>query len=195
LLTARNMPPKADRSARVKSAKANKQVNDTAVDHSEVESMEVADLDIQRELKDNQIGHFKVYASSMTFKWDESTGRQNRPVNLEATSAKPLIESMKKGILRYPLINRMSGVVSREDLNKRIYSSDGHILALDKIVDSNEQMEFPTLVFNAKDNSNAMVEMQSGQHRMEILKTLEKRKSEHWWIVTLYDKGNHLLCI
>ena len=59
---------------------------------------------------------------------------------------------------------------------------------MSQIKDMNEKAEFPLLVAD----DDVKVEMQSGQHRMTILRQL-RGEDDQWWIVTIYDHASNFL--
>jgi hypothetical protein len=89
----------------------------------------------------------------------------------------------------------MSGVIRLDVLNNRIYSPDDpkvHVSLAD-VKKYNQEAKFPVITFAGSGGLAQCIEMQSGQHRMAVLRTLFKNKqSQWWWIVTLYDESTYL---
>ena len=141
---------------------------------------------IERDLNKHRIGTFVVNKKDMTFKW---TDRENRAVrSVERMTV--LLKSMQNGLYRTDIRHRMSGVIARDKLAKRILSPSEPIqpISLDKVKEYNEQAMFPHVVFPKTFKKE--IEMQSGQHRMAVLCHLYPDAEENWWwIVTLYDEG------
>ena len=142
---------------------------------------------IEKELNYHKIGTFKVYYRDMNFSWKDG---QNRSIASEAQSA-ALKESMQNGIFRTDLNHRMSGIMARQDLQGQILSPGASRqcddnLDIEKIAEYNKNAEYPVIFLSYKDSATK-IEMQSGQHRMTILRQLKTHMSEHWWIVTIYD--------
>jgi hypothetical protein len=61
---------------------------------------------IEKDLAAAKLGTFKVFASDMTFTWKEG---ENRKVAEQARMT-PLLESMRGGVFRADIGNRMSGL-------------------------------------------------------------------------------------
>jgi hypothetical protein len=141
---------------------------------------------IERDLNKHRIGTFRVNAKDMSFKWAD---RSNRELNtIERMTS--LHKSMKNGLYRTDIRHRMSGVIARHKLDKRIGAPQNptQLITSDETRQFNEQAMFPHILFPK--NSKNEIEMQSGQHRMAVLRVIFEDKPENWWwIVTLYDQG------
>ena len=140
---------------------------------------------IEKDLILHRLGTFKVYEDDMTFIWHDETNREIAVDN----RVKGLEESMKCGIYRTDLHNRMSGVITTSALEGHIFppnykEGDGPI-ELKEVEKFNKEAEYPVLRLEG----GMKVEMQSGQHRMEVLKRMKKAGKDRWWIVTIYDSG------
>ena len=136
----------------------------------------------EADLEKYRLGHVKLYRNFMTFEWAIGT---NRPIADEARSAN-LREHMRNGIFRADPMHRMSGCIALDAFNKGL-----HHPALEKAISAkevstfNKNAEFPVL----KLKPEVKVEMQSGQHRMQILSQLRPEEKDQWWIVTIYDES------
>ena len=84
-------------------------------------------------------------------------------------------------------MHRMHGIVSKTALEETILSeSTKKKVPISNVATLNAKAEFPVI----DPKSNIMIEMQSGQHRMAILKGLYNGKpDEHWWLVTIFNNG------
>jgi hypothetical protein len=151
----------------------------------DVPEYDTASQEIEADLNQYRIGHFKVFYKNMNFNWNiEKKGdRANREVNRERLG--PLYQSMNKALFRTDLRHRMSGVIALANLKDRITDPrTGEPIKLSQVKDLNLEAIFPVLT-----ELPIQIEMQSGQHRMTVLVTLKEDPSQHWWIVTLYDTG------
>jgi hypothetical protein len=141
---------------------------------------------IEKDLKDHLLGSVKVMLQNMTFEWKSG---QNREMADENRSAN-LRENMRNGVFRLDPVHRMSGTIDASTFKKCIQDSKTNKnITMAHAKEMNEKAEFP--VFSA--SANAKIEMQSGQHRMKILKQLRPQEKDHWWIVTVYDESTTLL--
>ena len=137
---------------------------------------------IEKDLAAAKLGTFKVFAVDMTFMWKDG---ENRKVAEQARMT-PLLESMRGGVFRADIGNRMSGCVNPKLLNKHIFTpDDDKSLKMSQVADLNRDAQFPVVHLQGK----GFVEMQSGQHRMTVLKTLKTDVKDQWWIVTIYDES------
>jgi len=152
--------------------------------------------DIERELNRNRLGSFKVMIKHMDFQW---TDRANRPVDSGAKLQR-LYNSMKTGIHRREGKHHMSGIVTKETLEKSIFhpsevTNEGRPKAVkfSEVKEFNMNAEYPIVIFpGSKAKVASKIEMQSGQHRMAVLKSFYKdNEGEHYWFVTLYDSKFH----
>src|SRR5579859_1297809 len=75
---------------------------------------------IEKELAVVKLGTFKVFATDMTFIWKEG---ENRKVT-EQVRMNPLLESMRGGIFRADIRNRMSGCVNPKLLEKHVFNPE-----------------------------------------------------------------------
>src|SRR5271154_4662915 len=116
---------------------------------------------IERDLNRHRIGTFKVHYKDMTFKWQD---HENRLLNSMDRMA-ALSKSMQNGLYRTDNRHRMSGVVAREKIEKRISSpSDpSQIITFKEVQRFNEQAMFPGVLF-PKSHPTKDIEMQSGKH-------------------------------
>jgi hypothetical protein len=141
---------------------------------------------IERDLNKHRIGSFKVNYKDMTFKWKD---RDNRGLtSMERMTA--LSNSMQNGLYRSDIRHRLSGVVVRGILESHIAhpSKPSQSIPITEVKAFNEEAEFPCVIFPR--NMRRAIEMQSGQHRMAVLKVLFPEQEDNWWwIVTLYDEG------
>lgn len=107
-----------------------------------------------------------------------------------------LRESMNNGIFRTDINNRMTGIISKDLLKGKMYLNDSvRTASLDfsDVIIMNNNAEYP-VIYGLP--SGVQVEMESGQHRIEILKQLKAGKiMDQWWIVTLYDDRKRNLSI
>jgi hypothetical protein len=55
---------------------------------------------------------------------------------------------------------------------------------MSQVAEFNRDAQFPVVRLQGK----GLVEMQSGQHRMTVLKSLKTNVKDQWWIVTIYTK-------
>ena len=140
---------------------------------------------IEKDLILHRLGTFKVYEDDMTFIWRDET---NREIATESQLT-GLEESMKWGIYRTDLQNRMSGVITMSVLVGHIfppnYNEGEGSIELKEVEKFNKEAEYPVIRLDR----NMKIEMQSGQHRMEVLKRMKKVAKDRWWIVTMYDSG------
>jgi hypothetical protein len=147
--------------------------------------------DIERALNQHRLGTFKLFYKDMTFNWADG---DNRKLASEAQIAS-LKTSMQGGIFRNDLNHRMSGVVEGKRIEKHIFPrkpTDGNdvpSIKLAEVHSMNERAEYPILMF--MDPHSIKVEMQSGQHRMAVLRDIKPDMSDHWWLVTIYDSGHN----
>ena len=89
--------------------------------------------------------------------------------------------------------NRMSGIIKRAMLTGRVFlESTRPAILLDKLEDLNKNAEYPKVISLSRQGDWQNIEMQSGQHRMAILKQLKPDAKDQWWLVTLYDEGKTL---
>jgi hypothetical protein len=128
---------------------------------------------IEEELLSKRLGNVKLFASHMAFEWKD--GGEYRELANESRRT-PLKQSMSERILRVEAAHRMTGC-----LPQNVFESSLHDLK-----DSPE----PVLTLEG----GLKVEMQSGKHRMRVLKDLSSDPEEHWWIVTIYDDSRSLSC-
>jgi hypothetical protein len=141
---------------------------------------------IERDLNKHRIGTFRINAKDMTFKW---TDRENRTLT-SVERMTTLLKSMQNGLYRTDIRHRMSGVIARDKIEKRISSPDhaGQTITLKDTQRYNKQAMFPGILFPKTVKKE--IKMQSGQHRMAVLQYLFPDNQENWWwIVTLYDRG------
>jgi hypothetical protein len=143
---------------------------------------------IEKELNYCKIGTFRVLFKDMTFEWKDG---QNRAVASEAESAL-LRQSMAEGIFRTDLNNRMSGTVDKGLLEGHILpptnvTTESTTISLEQVLVYNKDAQYPVIYIS--DTSSLKIEMQSGQHRMMILRQIKQKGGDHWWIVTLYDNS------
>jgi len=137
---------------------------------------------IEKDLAVAKLGTFKVFAADMTFIWREG---QYRKVAEQARMT-PLLESMRGRVFRADIGNRMSSCVNPKLLEKHLFNpDDDKPLKISQVVDLNRDAQFPVLHLQGK----GFIEMQSGQHRMTVLKTLKPNVKDQWWIVTIYDES------
>lgn len=146
-------------------------------------------IEIETLLMKHHVGTFRVYATDMTFKW---TDGKNRALDTSVKS-KGLQESMEAGVWRTEPKHRLTGIVERKDLKGNLHNVPGSNhppkkIDLKDVPNLNKEGVYPVVRF-MKD-SGWKVEMQSGQHRMHILQRLTSQTEEHWWLVTIYDKGS-----
>jgi hypothetical protein len=141
---------------------------------------------IERDLNKHRIGTFRINAKDMSFTWAD---RDNRALT-SMDRMRILVQSMQNGLYRTDIRHRMSGVISGDRIDKRISSPDdpGKMIKLEDALRLNEQAMFPSVIFPK--TLKKEIEMQSGQHRMAVLRYLfPENKENWWWIVTLYDRG------
>jgi len=142
---------------------------------------------IERELNRHKMGTFKVFDKDMTFKWTDGQNREIAP----DSQVMALKESMENGVYRTDVNNRMSGIIVKDKLNGRIFhpSNFGRSpqqIKISEVAEFNSNAEYPIVMGGA---DSTPMEMQSGQHRMSILRQLKEKSTEQWWIVTIYDDG------
>jgi hypothetical protein len=141
---------------------------------------------IERDLNKHRIGTFRVNSKDMTFKWKD---RENRQLHF-MDRITPLLTSMKNGLYRTDIRHRLSGVIARDKIEKRIANPENpsQMISLTDALRLNEQARFPVVIFPR--TTKREIEMESGQHRMAVLQHLFPDNPENWWwIVTLYDQG------
>ena len=110
---------------------------------------------IEKDLAAAKLGTFKVFASDMTFTWKEG---ENRKVAEQARMT-PLLESMRGGVFRADIGNRMSGCVNPKVLEKHIFNpDDDKPLKMSQVAEFNRDAQFPVVRLQGK----GLVEMQSG---------------------------------
>jgi hypothetical protein len=88
-----------------------------------------------------------------------------------------LRESMNNGIFRTDINNRMSGVISKEFLNGKMFESDNaraKVVDFAQVLPVNNNMEYPVI---QQLPPGTLIEMQTGQYRITILKAL---KEDRW---------------
>jgi hypothetical protein len=145
-----------------------------------------ATASIERDLNKHRIGTFRVNSKDMTFTWSD---RQNREVKTMERMSK-LYTSMRNGLYRTDIRHRMSGVIAAEVIENSIVAPDNHrkMITLDDTKNYNEQAMFPHILVS--EGQKQKIEMQSGQHRMAVLRVIyPEQEDQWWWIVTLYDRG------
>jgi hypothetical protein len=146
--------------------------------------------EIERDLNKHRIGTFRVHRKDMTFAWKDRANRAEASLDRMAK----LLKSMQNGLFRTDIRHRMSGIVDRKAIARHIAAPDKETkrLDLDAVAEFNQNAVFPSIVFS-KDRKGD-IEMQSGQHRMLSLRYLfADNPEQHWWIVTVYDKGLSLV--
>jgi len=140
---------------------------------------------IEKDLIQHKLGTFKVFEDDMTFKWADT---MNREIASES-QIKELQRSMECGIYRTDLQNRMSGIIARRALEGKIFGPNfkagDEAIEFREVEKFNKEAEYPVIMLDG----GTKIEMQSGQHRMEVLKKLRKAGKDRWWIVTIYDMG------
>jgi len=138
---------------------------------------------IERDLNHHRIGTFCIFRKDMNFEWGD---RKNRDLS-RMDRMGVLLKSMQNGLYRTDIRHRMSGVVSVKQVEGRILlKGSKEPIPLDKVKEHNDQAVFPILAFPKA--VKRTIEMQSGQHRMAVLKVLYPEEEQNWWwIVTLYD--------
>lgn len=157
------------------------------VDHS------AAISSVEADLNRHCLGSFHVVFKDMNFKWKD---RDNRDLQVNPEKLGKLLTSMRNGLYRAQIRNRMSGVVPTDALSNRIHSPDDPKirLSLADVKRYNQEAKFPVIAISRSGGPMQRIEMQSGQHRMAVLRTLFKNKQpQWWWIVTLYDDSTPLL--
>jgi hypothetical protein len=177
-------PPITIKKPRGPSAK--KKTDDSGLDFS------AEFTNVERDLNKHRIGTFQVYYKDMTFEWSE--GGPNRAIASEGQQG-ALLQSMISGVHRHDYSNRMTGVVDKMKLEGHIFpggmaESAPRVetsVSWDGVKAMNEKAQYP-IVLNPN-GTKPMIEMQSGHHRMELLRQLYPQPKDHWWIVTLYDAG------
>jgi len=151
-----------------------------------------ADSAIEAELNKHKLGSFRVHFKDMTFHWKGE--KKNRAV-ASPDKLRVLVKSMKTGLYRSDMRNRISGIVARKDIASYMVRPDDpkkkdKVKDFKEVAKYNEEAKFPIIVLPGKQD---LIEMQSGQHRMAVLKKVlfPEEDTEWWWIVTLYDDGMH----
>jgi hypothetical protein len=157
------------------------------VDHS------IALSSIKADLNRHCLGSFRVIFRDMNFKWGD---RDNRKLQADPEKLRRLFASMKNGLYRTQIRNRMSGIVERDVIKDHILSPDDptNKISLGEVKQFDQGAKFPVIAMSSSGAANKLIEMQSGQHRMAVLRQLLAGKQpQWWWIVTLYDQGPSLL--
>jgi hypothetical protein len=139
--------------------------------------------EIEKDLEEHRLGNVKIYFKNMTFEWKDGHNREIADENRSAS----LRDNMRNGIFRADPVHRMSGILRQSEFKSALRDpKNAKSIAPKDVVEFNKKAEFPILV----GIENFKIEMQSGQHRMKILRQLRPDEKDHWWIVTVYDDSS-----
>jgi hypothetical protein len=122
------------------------------VDHS------AALFSIEADLNRHCLGSFRVMFKDMNFKWKD---RDNRDLQVNPEKLGKLLTSMRNGLYRAQIRNRMSGVIRLDVLNNRIYSPDDpkvHVSLAD-VKKYNQEAKFPVITFAGSGGPAQCIEM------------------------------------